>query len=88
MKTTKKLQVLKYELPVKIERERYGGYIARCTVWQDCYAQGDTIDEAVSEIISVASSLIELYKEENIKIPLKSVKSEKSEFTVSVITSP
>lgn len=62
--------VNEYELPVEITKDR-GGYFAVCRNWKDCYAQGDTIDEAVSEITAVAASLIELYQEEGKKIPLK-----------------
>lgn len=64
-------QVSEYELPIKIEPQKDGGYVVTCPKWSDCYAQGDSVDEAVLEITAVAQSLIELYKEENIKIPLK-----------------
>jgi predicted RNase H-like HicB family nuclease len=67
----KKLNIQEYELPITITEEKEGGYTARCTNWQDCYAQGETIEEAISEISYVASSLIELYKEEDKVIPLK-----------------
>ncbi len=62
--------VNQYELPVEIINDNEG-YLATCPNWSDCYAQGDTIDEAVSEINLVAASLIELYQEEDKKIPLK-----------------
>lgn len=60
-----------------------------CPIWSDCYAQGDTVDEAVLEITAVAQSLIELYKEEALKIPLKLQKEEpvKSPIKVPVIVS-
>jgi predicted RNase H-like HicB family nuclease len=45
--------------------------VVTCPVWPDCYAQGDTVDEAILEITAVAQTLIELYKEEGIEIPLK-----------------
>lgn len=70
-------KVSKYELPLKIQPQEDGGYLAICPIWTDCYAQGDSIDEAVLEITAVAQSLIELYKEERLKIPLK-LQSEKS----------
>lgn len=69
LKQTKK--VSEYELPFKIEPQKEGGYVVSCPAWPDCYAQGDTVDEAVLEITAVAQSLIELYKEEDLKIPLK-----------------
>src|SRR5258708_22853607 len=64
-------KVLEYELPIKIEPQKERGFIVISPIWKDCYAQGDTVDEAVLEITAVAQSLIELYKEENLEIPLK-----------------
>lgn len=65
-------KVSQYELPVKVKPQKESGYLMTCSIWKDCYAQGNTIDEAVLEITAVAHSLIELYKEEGLKIPLKS----------------
>ena len=81
------LNVLEYNLPVKIERDPSGGFAATCPVWDDCYAQGESIDGVVNEITAVAASLIELYKEEGLSIPLKSTVSRKSIFTIPVLTS-
>lgn len=64
-------KILEYELPLDIKRNTDGGYVARCILWTDCYAQGETIDEAVLEVTAVAQSLIELYTEEDLDIPLK-----------------
>lgn len=77
MKTKKHLTIQQFELPVEVEKQKNGGYLARCPVWSDCYAQGETLEEALNEISYVASSLIELYKEEDLKIPLKLKKEEK-----------
>lgn len=66
----KSTKVLQYELPISIKPQREGGVVATCPVWSDCYAQGETVDEAVLEITAVAQSLIELYKEEDLRIPL------------------
>ena len=86
-KQTKK--VSEYELPVKIVPQKEGGYVVTCPKWSDCFAQGDTIDEAVLEILAVAQSLIELYQEEGLKIPLKKQKEKAvvKPFTVPVIVS-
>ncbi len=70
-------KVAEYELPIKIEPQKPGGYTVTCPVWQDCYAQGDTIEEATLEITAVAQSLIELYKEEGLQIPLKPLLSKR-----------
>jgi len=67
MKRIKKIK--SYQLPIDITQEGEH-FIAACRIWPDCYAQGNTIDEATSEIIAVAASLIELYQEENLSIPL------------------
>lgn len=69
LKQTRK--VSEYELPIKIKPQKEGGYVVICPQWSDCYAQGDTVDEAVLEITAVAQSLIELYKEEGLRVPLK-----------------
>lgn len=63
-------RVSSYELPLKIEPQKGGGFVAVSTAWSDCYAQADTVDEAILEATAVAQSLIELYKEEDLRIPL------------------
>lgn len=80
-------RVSEYELPIKIERQEEEGYVVTCPLWKDCYAQADTVDDAVLEITAVAQSLIELYKEERLKIPLKMQKEKgiANAFTVPVI---
>jgi len=67
----KKLHIQEYELPITIVEEKEGGFTASCSTWKDCYAQGETVEDVINEISYVASSLIELYKEEDKKIPLK-----------------
>lgn len=85
MKKKKTLHILEYELPIVIQEEKENGYIARCPIWDDCYAQGETIEEAINELSYVATSLIELYKEENLKVPLKLKKStQQSEATLTL----
>jgi len=64
-------KVFRYQLPITIKSQS-GGYVATCAVWNDCYAQGETIAEAVLEMIAVTQSLIEIYKEEKRQVPLKS----------------
>lgn len=70
MKMQKKLTIAEYEFPIEINQED-SYFLAKCSKWDDCYAQGDSLEEAINEISYVASSLIELYKEEGLKIPLK-----------------
>ena len=85
LKQTKK--VLEYKLPVEIKPQKEGGFVAVCPDWSDCFAQGDTVDEAILEITAVAQSLIELYTEERLEIPLKLQKEKglANLFTVPVI---
>jgi len=70
----KTAKVSSYELPLRIEPQEGGGFVATSTIWADCYAQGDSVDEAILEATAIAQSLIELYKEEGLKIPLKLIK--------------
>ena len=61
--------VREYELPIKIAAQTDGGFVVTCPIWKDCYAQGESVDEAILEITAVAQSLIELYNEEGLRIP-------------------
>ena len=87
MAKQKRLSVLEYELPVEIKKESTG-YIAKSPAWSDCYAQGDSLDEVTYEITSVAASLIELYKEEGLKIPLKKKSASRNILKIPVYISP
>ena len=85
MRKVKTLTISEYELPIVVKKEKMGGFVARCSIWNDCYAQGETIEEVISEISLVATSLIELYQEEERKIPLKlKSTSKKSEDNVAI----
>lgn len=82
----KNVTVLEYELPVKVTAQENGGFLAVSPAWPDCYAEGDTVDEAMWEIVGVAQSLIELYKKEYLTIPLKlERRSHDVSFSVPVI---
>ena len=67
----KTAKVSSYELSLKVDPQKGGGFVAVSPIWPDCYAQGDSVDEAVLEATAVAQSLIELYREEGLHIPLK-----------------
>ena len=80
----KHITIKEYELPIEVQMEKEGGYTALCPIWPDCYAQGDTLEEAINELSSVSGSLIELYQEEGLTIPLKLKKSsQKTPFNLS-----
>lgn len=68
MKQKKNLIIHEYELPIVVEEDASGGFVARCATWSDCYSQGDTLEETLNEISYTASSLIELYQEEGLSI--------------------
>src|SRR4030066_512833 len=73
------LRAILRDIEISVEElNKEGGFTAFSPAWSDCYAQGDTLDEAVNEISAVAASLIELYKEEGLKVPLKKKGSDKS----------
>jgi predicted RNase H-like HicB family nuclease len=66
----KSIPIQEYILPVSIEEDETGGFIATCPVWDDCYAQADTVEDVAKEIQQVASSLIKEYQDEDIQVPL------------------
>lgn len=71
-KKVKKIETIKaFQLPIVVKQEG-DFFVATCPEWPDCYAQGNSIDEATAEIIGVASTLIELYQEEGMRVPLVS----------------
>ena len=57
-----------------------GGYVVYIPALPGCATQGDTFEEAINEISYVASSLVEMYKEEGLSVPLelKETKKQKS----------
>jgi len=57
MKKTKKIIISEYEFPIVVKKEPEGGFVANCTIWNDFYAQGKTLEEAINEISLVASTL-------------------------------
>jgi predicted RNase H-like HicB family nuclease len=71
MKSSKILHLQEYELPLTVHEEPDGGFTATCSVWPDCYAQGEMIEEAINEAAYTAAALIELYQEEDMHVPLK-----------------
>lgn len=82
---SKTVTIQEYDLPVMLHAES-DAFVATCPIWPDCYAQGDTLEEAINEISSVASSLIEFYKEEGIPIPLtlkSTIQKQPREFMIS-----
>lgn len=50
-------------LPVFVEKDEDGFYVVECPVFEGCFTQGGTLDEALSNIKEVISLLLE--EEEN-----------------------
>ena len=71
MAVIKSIKIKEYKLPLVIEQENDGTFVAACPEWSDCYAQGDTVDEVVNEAVAVAASLVELYAEGELLFPLQ-----------------
>lgn len=70
--------VNEYELPIEVKKE--GSYfLASCSVWPDCYAQGHSLENAVDSITDIAKGLIEIYEQEDKLIPLKLKRQNKSD---------
>jgi len=65
----KTTHVDEYELPLEVKKEGKW-FIAACPKWSDCYAQAETADQVISEAASVAKTLIEVYREKGLKVPL------------------
>jgi len=53
-------------LPLVIEKDSDGFYVAECPVFEGCYSQGATIDEAVKNIREVISLILEEKDEQKI----------------------
>ena len=62
-----------YNLPVIIEKDEDGFYVAECPVFAGCYTQGKTLDEAMENIREVIDLVLE--EKENREI-LRSYKPE------------
>ena len=79
-------KIVEYEFPVELEPQKEGGFLARCPIWSDCYAFGDTLEEAVQNMNITAQKVIKQYQEKGLKIPFK-VKQEiniSNHFSISV----
>ena len=55
--------------PVIFEPDVNGGYVVSCPVFPGCYSEGDTIDEALSNIKEAIELCIEELKEKNLELP-------------------
>jgi predicted RNase H-like HicB family nuclease len=65
----KKLKTTSYNLPVIIERDEDGFYVAECPAIQGCHTQGKTLEEAITNIRDAIKLNLKILKEEKEEIP-------------------
>lgn len=73
-KTTVYKQSLKtsrevYKFPVIIEKDEDGLYVADCSDLQGCHAQGNTLEEAITNIRDAIELNLKILKEDKQDIP-------------------
>lgn len=72
----------KHQIPLLIEKGESGFYVVECPLFEGCYTQGKTIDEALKNIREVLSLILE---EKEAKAVLKNYKpQEVSLHTITV----
>jgi len=62
-------QMLPLKLIVILEPEEDGGYSVHCPVLPGCSSQGDTLEEALSNIKEAILGVLEVRREERMPIP-------------------
>lgn len=56
---TKKTRERGLNLPVYMEKDEDGFYVVECPVFDGCYSQGETLDEAMENIREVIDLVLE-----------------------------
>ena len=69
-----------FHLPILVEKDEAGFYVVECPVFDGCYTQGKTLDEALANIKEVLDLALE--EKENQKL-LRSYKAE--EFSLHTV---
>ena len=59
MRAKTKSQYRNRQLPLVVERDEDGIYVMECPLFEGCYAQGKTIDEALRNIREVIALALE-----------------------------
>lgn len=65
----KKVKVLEYQLPLQVEAQAEGGFLATSSALQGVLAEGESVSEAVANAIDVAANIIDIRREEKLSIP-------------------
>jgi predicted RNase H-like HicB family nuclease len=64
-----KIRTTTYKLPVVIEKDEDGFFVADCPELQGCHAQGKTIEEAITNIRDAIKLNLKVLKEERHELP-------------------
>jgi predicted RNase H-like HicB family nuclease len=55
MKKSFSTKIKNISFPIVVEKDEDGFYVAECTIFQGCYSQGKSVDEALKNIREVIS---------------------------------
>jgi antitoxin HicB len=66
-----------YSVPVRLARERGGGYSVIVPVLPGCASQGDTVAEALANVREALAAAIECYQAHNEPIPWKPLRGDR-----------
>lgn len=69
MATAKKIKTTTYKLPVIIEKDEDGFFVADCPDLQGCHVQGKTIEGAITSIRDAVKLHLKILREERQDIP-------------------
>ncbi len=59
------------QFPVIIENDETGGYVVECPMLEGCFSQGETLDEALTNIKEAIGMCLEEEESARVNIPLK-----------------
>lgn len=64
-----KMKTMTYKFPVIIEKDEDGFFVADCPDLQGCHTQGETLEEAITNIRDVIRLHLKILKDEKQDIP-------------------
>lgn len=65
----RKIKTTTYNFPVIIEKDEDGFFVADCPDLQGCHTQGNTLEEAITNIRDTIKLHLKILKEEKQEIP-------------------
>ena len=66
MPTTSAFKYQNIQLPLFVEKDKDGFYVVECPLFEGCYSQGKTLDEALKNIREVIALILEEKKSQEI----------------------